>query len=62
MLAGLQELRIGGDVLIAVNGNEVTSQTSLNLILNRSQPGDMVTLTIIRDGKKINVPVTLGEG
>ena len=62
VLAGLQELMIGGDVLIAVNGNEVTSQTSLNLILNRSQPGDMVTLTIIRDGKKINVPVTLGEG
>ena len=62
VLAGLQELRIGGDVLIAVNGNEVTSQTSLNLILNRSQPGDMVTLTIIRDGKKMNLPVTLGEG
>ena len=38
MLAGLQELRIGGDVLIAVDGKAVTSQMDLNLLLNRSQP------------------------
>jgi S1-C subfamily serine protease len=62
VLSGLQELKIGGDVLVAVNGNEVVNQTALNLILNRSQPGDTITLTIIRDGKKMNVPVTLGEG
>jgi S1-C subfamily serine protease len=62
VLAGLQELRIGGDVLIAINGKTVTNQNDLNLMLNRSRPGDMVTLTLIRDGKKINVPVTLGEG
>jgi S1-C subfamily serine protease len=62
VLAGLQELRVGGDVLIAVNGKAVTNQNDLNLMLNRAQPGDNVTLTIIRDGKKINVPVTLGEG
>ena len=62
VLAGLQELRVGGDVLIAVNGKDVSSQTDLNLLLNRSQPGDTATLTIIRDGKKMNVAVTLGEG
>jgi putative serine protease PepD len=62
VLAGLQELRIGGDVLVAVNGKEISTQTDLNLMLNRAQPGDSVTLTILRDGKKLNVPVTLGEG
>lgn len=62
VLAGLQELRIGGDVLIAVNGKAITNQNDLNLMLNRAQPGDVVTLTIVRDGKKMNVPVTLGEG
>jgi S1-C subfamily serine protease len=34
----------------------------LNLMLNRSQPGNSVTLTIVRDGKQMNVPVKLGEG
>jgi S1-C subfamily serine protease len=62
VLAGLQEIRIGGDVIIGVNGTAVTNQMDLNLLLNRAQPGDTVTLTIVRDGKKMNVPVKLGEG
>jgi len=49
-------------VLIAVDGKAVTSQMDLNLMLNRSWPGNTITLTVIRDGKKINIPVKLGEG
>jgi S1-C subfamily serine protease len=62
VLAGLQELRVGGDVLVAINGKEVTNQMDLNLLLNREWPGDTITLTIFRDGKKVDVPVRLGEG
>ena len=62
MVAGLQELRIGGDVLIAVDGKAITNQMDLNLMLNRSQPGNTVTLTIVRDGKQMNIPIKLGEG
>ena len=62
VLAGLQELRIGGDVLVAVDGKPITTQMDLNLLLNRARPGDAVTLTIFRDGKKMDVPVKLGEG
>ena len=62
LLAGLQQLRIGGDVLVALNGTAVANQADLTLLLDRSQPGDTVTLTIIRNGKKMNVPVTLGDG
>ncbi len=62
VVAGLQELNIGGDVLIAINGKEVTSQMDLNLLLNRARPGDTVTLTIVRDGMKMDVPVKLGGG
>jgi S1-C subfamily serine protease len=62
VLAGLQELRVGGDVLVAIDGKPIASQMDLNLLLNRAQPGDTVTLTIVRDGKKMNVTVKLGEG
>ncbi|MGA8013173.1 MAG: trypsin-like peptidase domain-containing protein [Candidatus Acidiferrales bacterium] len=61
VLAGLQELRIGGDVLVAVNGKELASQMDLNLLLNRAWPGDTIMLTIFRDGKKMDVPVKLGD-
>jgi S1-C subfamily serine protease len=62
VLAGLRELRIGGDVIVGVNGDEVNSRSDLNLLLNRERPGDKVTLTLVRQGRKIDVPVTLGEG
>jgi S1-C subfamily serine protease len=62
VLAGLQELRIGGDVVVAVDGKDITSQMELNLLLNRAWPGDKVTVTIVREGKKIDIPVKLGEG
>jgi S1-C subfamily serine protease len=61
VLAGLRQLRIGGDVIVAIDGKTVANQTDLNLLLNRAQPGDTVTLTIYRDGKKMDVPVKLGE-
>lgn len=61
VLAGLQQLRIGGDIVVAINGKPVTSQTDLNLLLNREWPGDTVTLTVVRNGKKIDIPVKLGE-
>ena len=56
----MQELRVGGDVLIAIDAKQINSQSDLSLLLNRSQPGDTVTATIVRDGKKINLPVKLG--
>jgi putative serine protease PepD len=62
VVSGLQELRIGGDVVVAVDGKDITSQMELNLLLNRAWPGDTMTLTVIRDGKKLTIPVKLGEG
>jgi S1-C subfamily serine protease len=38
----------------------VTGQMDLNLLLNREKPGDTATLTIYRDGKKMDVQVKLG--
>lgn len=62
VLAGLRQLLIGGDVIIGMNGDQVNSRSDLNLLLNRARPGQPATLTIIRDGRKTSVRVTLGEG
>jgi S1-C subfamily serine protease len=62
MVAGLQELRTGGDVLVAWDDKPLANQTDLNLLLNRAWPGDSATLTLVRDGKRMTVPVKLGEG
>ncbi len=60
VIAGMRQVRIGGDVIAAIDGKAVTGQMDLNLLLNREKPGDTATLTIYRDGKKMDVQVKLG--
>jgi S1-C subfamily serine protease len=60
-LAGMQRIAIGGDVIVAIDDKKVASLMDLNIILNHKRPGDTVTMTIYRGGKKMDVPVKLGE-
>jgi len=60
-LLGLQRLVVGGDVLVAVDGKDVSSELDLDLILNHAKPGQVVKATIYRGGKKMDIDVTLGE-
>ena len=54
--AGLKE----GDIITKVGGKAVDQNHSLTSLLDQHQPGDKVTLTIVRDGKTQDVSVTLG--
>jgi S1-C subfamily serine protease len=59
--AGLQRLYIGGDVIVAIDGQKVSDQFDINGILNHRRPGDTVNVTVYRGGKKTDIPVKLGE-
>jgi hypothetical protein len=50
-----------GDVIVAVNEAPVASVSDLLTEINRHRPGDEITLTIVRDGNEMEIPVTLGE-
>src|SRR5580658_2119662 len=60
-MAGMQRIIIGGDVIVAIDGEKIASQSDMNLVLNRKRPGDTVSVTVYRGGKKMDVPVKLGE-
>jgi S1-C subfamily serine protease len=54
-------LTIGGDIITEIDGNRIISTDDLSSFLEENtQPGDQITLTIIRNGQPQNVPVTLG--
>ena len=59
--AGMQRIAIGGDLIVAVDGQRVASPFDLNILLNRKRPGDTVTLTVYRGGRKMDIQVKLGE-
>jgi serine protease Do len=50
-----------GDIITAVNGNKLRDFNELRTIIGNFLPGDEVTLSISRDGKKIERTVTLGN-
>lgn len=56
-----QEILIGGDVIAAVDGHGVTNIQDLSALLSQMEPGQEVKLSILRDGKAIEVPVTLAQ-
>jgi len=59
--AGMRKIAIGGDVIVAIDSQKVASQLDVNLLLNHKRPGDNVTVTLFRGGKKMDVAVKLGE-
>ena len=59
--AGMRKIMIGGDVIVALDGQKVASQFDMNVLLNRKRPGDTVTITVFRGAKKVDIPVKLGE-
>jgi serine protease Do len=52
---------LSGDVITAINGTKVMGPDDLTLNVISHQPGEEVTLDVVRDGKPINVKVTLGQ-
>ncbi len=59
--AGMRRIHIGGDVIVAIDGHKVAGQLDVNVVLNRKRPGDTVNVTVYRGGKKMDIPVKLGE-
>jgi 2-alkenal reductase len=55
-------LKAGGDLITAIDGQPVNTYADLiGYLMTQKSPGDKVVLTILRDGKEMQVTVTLGK-
>ncbi len=50
-----------GDIITAINGGPVSAPGDVVSTVQGSQPGDVLTFTVLRDGDEIEVEVTVGE-
>lgn len=55
--AGLQK----GDVILKVNGDDITSTRKLNRLINEISPDHQAKLTILRGGSEREITVTVGK-
>jgi S1-C subfamily serine protease len=61
VIVGGESWRLGGDIIVAVDGQPVTTAERLRAILARMRPGDKIEVTVYRGDDRVVVPVTLGR-
>src|SRR5579862_164886 len=54
-------ITVGGDLIVAIDGEQVQDQQDLQQMMDRHRAGDTVRITIYRAKKKMDVNVVLGE-
>jgi len=55
------EYRTGGDVILQIDGHDVVQPDDLARLIADHAPGEKVTLTVLHDGRREQVEVTLGK-
>src|SRR5579872_719286 len=58
---GNTPIMIGGDLIVAIDGQDVQEEQDLSHVMNSHRAGDAVTVTVYRGKKKLQVQVVLGE-
>jgi S1-C subfamily serine protease len=55
------QVQAGGDVITAIDGKPITGMEDLIAAVNAKQPGDTVTLTVLRGGSSQQIDVKLAD-
>ena len=58
---GNTQVMLGGDLIVAFDGQEITSPEDLSEAMNAKHAGDSVTVTVFRGRKKMDFKVTLND-
>jgi S1-C subfamily serine protease len=60
-IVGSYRLGVGGDLIVAAEGQPIDDRDTLSRLLNKKHGGDTIELTVYRNGKNERVRVKLGE-
>ncbi len=58
---GNTPIMVGGDLIVAIDGQDIQDQQQLAQMMNNHRAGDTVRVTIYRGKRRIDVNLTLGE-
>jgi S1-C subfamily serine protease len=58
---GNMQIYLGGDLIVNIDGQDVTNTQDISDVMNRHQVGDTVTVIFYRARRKMSTKVTLGE-
>jgi S1-C subfamily serine protease len=58
---GNQPVMLGGDLIVAIDGQQITDPQDINVVMDKHQAGDTVSVTVMRARRQMTVKVVLGE-
>jgi S1-C subfamily serine protease len=58
---GNTPIMLGGDLIVAIDGQEVTDPQDISSIMDKHQAGDTISITVLRGRRQMTVKLTLGE-
>ena len=61
MYQGNTPVMLGGDLIVAMDGQEIGNAQDLSAAMNAHRAGDVATVTVYRGRRKMDVKVTLGD-
>jgi S1-C subfamily serine protease len=58
---GNTPIMLGGDLIVAIDGQQVTDPQDISSIMDKHQAGDTISITVLRGRRQMTVKLTLGE-
>ena len=58
---GNQPIMIGGDLIVAIDGQQVTDPEDISALMDKHQAGDTISVTVVRGKKQMTLKLILGE-
>ncbi len=58
---GNTPIMLGGDLIVGIDGQEVTDSDAINVLMDKHQAGDTVSVTIYRGRRQMTIKLILGE-
>jgi S1-C subfamily serine protease len=58
---GNTPIMLGGDLIVAIDGQQVTDPQDIASIMDKHQAGDTISITVLRGRRQMTVKLTLGE-
>ena len=61
MYQGNTPVMLGGDLIVAMDGQDIATPQDLSGMMNRHRSGDVVTITVFRGKRRMDLKVQLGD-
>jgi Trypsin-like serine proteases, typically periplasmic, contain C-terminal PDZ domain len=58
---GNTPIMLGGDLIVAIDGKQITDPQDISVIMDKHQAGDVISVTVLRGHRQITLKLQLGE-